>query len=103
MDSAAVTDNQDEGRFETRRDGQLCFLSYRRSGDRLVLIHAEVPEAIEGRGIGGQMVAAAVGRAERDGLTIVPLCPFTRQWLERHPAEASRASIDWGAGAGPGA
>lgn len=95
-----MTDNQDEGRFETRRDDLLCFLSYRRKIDRLVLIHAEVPTALEGRGIGGQMVTAAVDRAARDELTIVPLCPFTSDWLRRHPDTASRVTIDWGSGPG---
>ena len=96
MDDLPVTDNQSESRFETRREGQLCFLTYRRNGDRLVLIHAEVPPALEGRGIGGQMVAGAVDRAEHESLTIVPLCPFTRDWLGRHPDQAARISVDWG-------
>lgn len=98
MENVPVTDDQSENRFEIRRDGQLCFLTYRQKMDRLVLIHAEVPPALEGNGLGGQMVAAAVDRAERDHLTIVPLCPFTRDWLERHPAAAAgRAAIDWDA------
>jgi len=25
----------------------------------------------------------------------VPLCPFARSWLERHPDEASAVPIDW--------
>jgi predicted GNAT family acetyltransferase len=40
-------------------------------------------------------VTAAIERAERDGLTIVPLCPFARSWLERHPDVAARVKIDW--------
>ena len=36
---------------------------------------------------------AAVEVAERDGLTIVPTCPFARAWLRRHPEEAARVSI----------
>jgi predicted GNAT family acetyltransferase len=40
-------------------------------------------------------VTAAVERAAREGLTLVPLCPFARDWLERHPEAASRAVIDW--------
>jgi predicted GNAT family acetyltransferase len=64
-------------------------------GDRLVLIHIEVPFELEGRGIGGRLVTAAVDRAAREGLTLVPLCPFARGWLERHPEAASRAVIDW--------
>ena len=94
-DSADVIDDPDASRFELRADGWLAELVYRIRGDRLVLIHTEVPLELEGRGIGGRLVTAAVYRAMRDGLTLVPLCPFARGWLERHPEAASRAVIDW--------
>ncbi len=76
-------------------DGHTAELVYRLRKDRLVLIHTEVPEALGGRGLGGELVEAAIDRAVRDGLTIVPLCPFARRWLGSHPDEAARASIDW--------
>jgi predicted GNAT family acetyltransferase len=47
------------------------------------------------------LVAAAVDRAGREGLTIVPLCPFARIWLERHPDAAARVPVDWGRQARP--
>jgi predicted GNAT family acetyltransferase len=94
-DSADVIDNTDASRFELRADGWLAELLYRVRGKRLVLIHTEVPLELEGRGIGGRLVTAAVDRAAREGLTLVPLCPFARGWLERHPEAASRAAIDW--------
>ena len=95
-DAPQVTDNQAESRFELRADGHVAELEYRRNGKRLVLIHTEVPAELEGRGFGGRLVAAAVDRAAREGLTVVPLCPFARGWLERHPAEAAQATVDWG-------
>ncbi len=95
-DAAAVTDNQAESRFELDTDGHVAVLLYRRNGKRLVLIHTDVPAELGGRGIGGRLVVAAIDRAARDGLTIVPLCPFARSWLERHADEAARATIDWG-------
>ena len=95
-----VTDNQAASRFELRANGSLAELSYRRVGSRLVLIHTEVPAELEGRGIGGALVTAAVDRAAREGLTLVPLCPFARGWLQRHPDVAKAATIDWGKGAG---
>jgi uncharacterized protein len=98
MNELAVTDNQAESRFEVTMEGRLAELVYHRRGDRLVLIHTEVPVELEGHGIGGRLVSAAVDAAERDGLTIVPLCPFARGWLQRHPDTASRVAIDWGAG-----
>jgi predicted GNAT family acetyltransferase len=95
-DAPQITDDQATSRFELRADGHLAELIYRRNGKRLVLIHTAVPPQLEGRGIGGQLVAAAIDRAARDGFTIVPLCPFARVWLERHPDEAARAAVDWG-------
>ena len=94
-DSADVIDSTDASRFELRADGWLAELVYRVRANRLVLIHTEVPLELEGRGIGGRLVTAAVDRAVREGLTLVPLCPFARDWLERHPEAASTAVIDW--------
>jgi uncharacterized protein len=95
-DIPQVTDNPAESRFELPADGQTAYLEYRINGKRLVLIHTETPVQLEGRGFGGRLVAAAVERAGREGLTVVPLCPFARGWLERHTAEAAEAAIDWG-------
>jgi uncharacterized protein len=94
-ESPDVIDNQDQSRFELRADGRLAELDYRHPGRRLVLIHTEVPAELEGRGIGGRLVMAAIDRAQREGLTLVPLCPFARGWLERHPDAAAKATIDW--------
>ena len=91
-----VNDAPDRHRFEVTVDGELAgFLVYRDRRGLLALIHTEVPETLEGQGIGGRLVTAAVDRAAREGLTIVPLCPFARDWLERHPDVAGRVTIDW--------
>jgi uncharacterized protein len=94
-DTEQVTDNQAESRFELRVGDFLAELKYHRNGKRFVLLHTEVPTELGGRGIGGRLVAAAIDRAARQGLTVVPLCPFARTWLERHADEAAKATIDW--------
>lgn len=95
-----VTDNQAASRFELIVDGHLAELRYRRNGKRLVLVHTGVPAELEGRGLGSALVAAAVERAGREDLTVVPLCPFARGWLERHADVAATVTIDWGDGGG---
>jgi uncharacterized protein len=99
-ETVGVTDNQDAFQFEARADGEVAVLTYRLRAGRLVLTHTRVPGSLEGRGIGGKLVLAALDRARQDGLTIVPLCPFARSWLERHPDAARDVTIDWADAAG---
>jgi predicted GNAT family acetyltransferase len=91
----AVFDNSSASRFELTAGGHLAELVYRRMGHRLHLVHTGVPDELEGRGVGGALVAAAIDRAAAEGLTVVPECPFARGWLERHPDVAGRATIEW--------
>src|ERR1039457_4041499 len=88
-DTPHVTDDQAASRLELAADGQPAELVYRRNGSRLVLVHTGVP---------GELVRAAVAKAAADGLTVVPLCPFAKAWLERHPEVAALAVIEFGAG-----
>jgi predicted GNAT family acetyltransferase len=92
-----VVDNEEGSRLEYRADGELAELVYRRRAGRLVLVHTGVPEALGGRGVGGLLVRAAIRKAADEGTTIVPLCPFASDWLERHPDEAAKVAIDWAA------
>jgi uncharacterized protein len=91
-----VIDNTKKARFEVSIDGVLAQLTYRRRADRLILVHTGVPDALAGRGVGGLLVQAAMAKATAEGLTVVPLCPFARSWLERHPDAAAGITIDWG-------
>jgi predicted GNAT family acetyltransferase len=93
--SAEVVDNPGGSRFELRAGGRLAELLYRVRGDRLVLVHTGVPAEMEGHGVGGRLVTAAVDRAAGEKLTLVPLCPFARDWLERHPEVAGRVVVAW--------
>lgn len=89
---SAVTDHPDRTRFELEVDGQTAILTYRREGDRLHLLHTEVPPGEQGRGVGGALVQGALERARDAGLTVVPVCPFVHAWLQRHPEFQSLAA-----------
>jgi predicted GNAT family acetyltransferase len=94
-DNVSVADVPAEDRFVAQAEGSEAELVYRVRGDHLFLIHTEVPEALSGRGIGSQLVRAAIRRAESDDLTIVPWCPFARRWLKEHPDEARGVRVDF--------
>jgi predicted GNAT family acetyltransferase len=89
-----VVRNDDLGRFEAVVDGETAFVTFRRDGDRIVLIHTEVPDRLEGRGVGSSLVRGALENARANGYTIVPQCPFVREFLERHPDEAKRLKLE---------
>lgn len=100
MSSLPITNDTNERRFGVELDGSRAELVYRIHGNRLVLIHTEVPDAFEGRGVGGALVKAAIDYADEHDMIVEPRCPFARSWLERHPDEAKRVTVDWEARGG---
>ncbi|MDE3155178.1 MAG: N-acetyltransferase, partial [Acidobacteriota bacterium] len=58
------------------------------AGD-LVLVHTEVPPALRGRGLADRLAAAALDYARAHHLAIVPVCPFVKKYLTRHPGDQS--------------
>lgn len=95
MDDIEVVDEPQERRFVADVEGERAVLDYRIRNGRIVLIHTGVPDALSGGGVGGRLVRAALERAQRDGLTIVPKCPFARRWLERHEDDLDGVTVDW--------
>lgn len=88
-----VVDNPGASRFELTVDGHLAELTYRRRKDRVVLVHTGVPSELEGKGLGGVLVTAAVDDAAARGHAVEPECAFARRWLERHPEVAERVTV----------
>ncbi len=80
-----VVHQEQASRFEAEVEGDLGLLEYRMMGDRMAITHTEVPKHLEGRGIGGALVRAAMDHARARGMQVAPYCPFARAWLERHP------------------
>jgi uncharacterized protein len=86
---AVVRNNPDALRYELVVDDEVVGeIDYRRSHDAVVLVHTEVSPALEGRGLGGQLVAGALEDVRAQGLRVVAVCPFVRAYLRRHPNSA---------------
>ena len=74
-----------EHRFAVHAGDATAVIDYQRMGDRLVLPHTGVPRALEGHGVGNLLVIEALEWARAENLRVVPLCPFVRAFLHRHP------------------
>lgn len=79
---ADVRNNPDRKQFET--EGGRALLAYREDDGRIDLLHTEVPDELEGQGIGGALVKAALEHARAANLQVVPSCPFVGSYLRRH-------------------
>jgi hypothetical protein len=83
-------------RYELRSgDRMIGEVAYRRRNGQIALIHTEVDEALEGRGLGGRLVAAALDDARREGLEVVPLCPFVSYYVAQHPEYRDLIAADY--------
>lgn len=81
-----VRDVPDRSRYEATVDGALAgFAVYRDRGDARVFTHTEVFDGHEGRGVGSALAAAALDDVRAAGRSVVPQCPFIRDWIDRHP------------------
>jgi len=83
-DTARLSNNAALSRFEIHSAGKTAFLEYQRTPSTLVLAHTEVPPELEGRGVAGKLVHAALDLALAEGVKIVPMCPFVTAYLRRH-------------------
>lgn len=86
---AELTDNVAEARFEMPVEGQMAFVIYRRGTDGVIsLNHAEVPRALEGKGVGSRLVRATLDHVRGEGLKVIPRCSFVRAFIQRNPEYA---------------
>lgn len=59
-------------------------MTYSKAGaDKIIIDHTEVGDIYGGKGVGKQMLMAAVNHARESGLKIVPLCPFAKKMFDK--------------------
>ena len=85
MTTENVRDNTTLHRFEMDTEAGPAFVTYRRDGGVLKLVHTEVPAALGGRGIGSKLASGVLNLIRSRHEKIVPLCEFMRGYIDRHP------------------
>lgn len=73
-----------KGSFFVDDNGELlAIMTFSKVGDRIIIDHTEVSNALRGKNVGKQLVAAAVEHARKSNLKILPLCPFAKSVFEK--------------------
>jgi predicted GNAT family acetyltransferase len=81
----AITDDTESQRYVIRVDGKRAgLLQYRLRPELIELVHTEIYEEFEGRGLGSQLISFALQEARERGLAILPICPFVNDYIQRH-------------------
>ncbi|GGE98984.1 N-acetyltransferase [Stappia taiwanensis] len=79
-------EGESKGRYVLLLDGHEAEMTYSRAGATTIIIdHTGVPDALRGRGAGKALVQRGVEDARAEGRRIVPLCPFAKAEIARHP------------------
>lgn len=74
------------GRYRLTQDGAEAVMTFSRTSPELIIVdHTEVADALRGKGAGARLAAFAIEDARSGGWKIIPLCPFFRSQVERHP------------------
>ena len=64
-------------------DGVLVYRM--KSKDVMDVLSTQVPDAARGRGIGGELVEAALTHARANRLRVIPTCWYVETWVGQHP------------------
>jgi uncharacterized protein len=89
-ETAEVVDVPEKSQYELRiGDKRVGIAAYhrRQNSNRITFTHTEIDEGCEGRGFGSRLAAAALADARRQGLEVLPLCPFMSHYIGTHPEE----------------
>lgn len=87
--SYTLIDNEAQKQYEFHIDGEIARIEYIKAQGKIFLTHTEVPEKFEGKGVGSALVRQVLEDVGRQGLGLVPLCPFVAAYINRHPEYSS--------------
>lgn len=80
-------DTPSGGRYVARVPGKPeAEMTFSKAGETILIIdHTGVPDALGGLGVGKALVEHMVHDVRARGLKVIPLCPFTKATLQKHP------------------
>ena len=93
-DELRIVDNTQLSRYEIFVGPVLAGVAdYHAQPGLVTLKHTEINPAFRGRGIGSRLVAGALDGVREREAGVLPICPFVRAYLQRHPAYADMVAL----------
>lgn len=81
-----LIDHEEKHQYEFQIDDKLAKMEYIKSNDEeIYIVHTEVPPGLGGRGVGSQLAEKVLRDIERQGLRLIPLCPFVAGYIHKYP------------------
>lgn len=78
--------NKEEKRYELHTEGSVAIAEYIINKQGVVyLTHTEVPEALEGRGVGSRLIEHSLADIKENYEGVFPLCPFVKGYIQKNP------------------
>ncbi|MCS6711138.1 N-acetyltransferase [Brachybacterium sp. EF45031] len=84
--TATVRDDENTHRYVIEDGGEIVgFARYTLTGDRIAVVHTEVPEEHQGKGYAGVLVREMLADIRERVLGLLPYCPLVRRTVAKHP------------------
>ncbi|WP_258805038.1 GNAT family N-acetyltransferase [Pseudarthrobacter sp. NS4] len=93
MSDITVRHNIERGRFEILDGGnvigKVVYKEYDGAGSpQRIFYHTVINEEYGGQGLAGRLATAALDETVTAGVGVVPVCPFIKKFLSKHPEYA---------------
>jgi uncharacterized protein len=89
VDELALRDNSEQGRYELYLGSALAgYADYHSQPGLVTVMHTEVDSRFEGQGVGSELVRRMLDDIRGQNAKVLPVCPFARAFLQRHPEYA---------------
>jgi uncharacterized protein len=82
----------DKSKFTLDWNGHTAWVDYEIRGNTWYLLHAEVPAALRGQGVGQVLVEKTYAHLREHDIQSVPVCSYIQALVKRNPSLVTGAS-----------
>src|SRR5689334_16789439 len=81
----SITHNEKQSRFETVIDGEVGYLSYRKSLHQIIITYVFVPPAYRGKGYSAELIRHGLEQLTIHQLPLDITCSYVAHYVHLHP------------------